>query len=274
VTEFKDNGGSIKYYKQNRNLGFDGNIRFLYKQVNTEYLWFFADDDIPISGSLKVITNTLETHKPTVLLFSFIQPLGSTMRQFDYPEPVHILENPKSIIEHILRYPKISILILNRVEFTQDEWQRLINCPLTGFKHLILTFAVLDSTRCSSLAVISQPQATCDDEFHVLRWTPWMFLEMHKAVNQPYVNKYLPLLPSKYKINGYYNAIQFMFANKTGKLIAENQTDYDRFISEFEYCPSLLIKRPRAALQLFAIKLGIAGYWPQIRSVLKKLDLL
>lgn len=38
VSEFLDCGLNLEYYRQPENLGFDGNLRFLYRQAKTRYV--------------------------------------------------------------------------------------------------------------------------------------------------------------------------------------------------------------------------------------------
>src|SRR4030066_885604 len=89
VREFRGNQLDVHYFRQSENVGFDGNLRFLYQKAGSEYVWFMADDDLPLRGAISNIISTIETHTPDVLLFSFIQPPGSKVRQFDYSGKVH-----------------------------------------------------------------------------------------------------------------------------------------------------------------------------------------
>ena len=85
VSSFEATMFKLDYFCQQKNLGFDGNVRFLYDVANTDYIWFFSDDDILLPGAIATVIKGLLETKPDVLLFSFIQPRGSEIRTFNLP---------------------------------------------------------------------------------------------------------------------------------------------------------------------------------------------
>ena len=93
LSKFKTKKFSFQYYNQKRNLGFDGNIKFLYEKIKSDYIWFLSDDDIPLENSLIRILETLRNYQPDLLLFSFQQPPGSSSRQFNYTESIKLIES-------------------------------------------------------------------------------------------------------------------------------------------------------------------------------------
>lgn len=50
---------SFKYFNQNKNIGFDENILFLYKHANSEYILFLSDDDILLYNGFVCLMNKL-----------------------------------------------------------------------------------------------------------------------------------------------------------------------------------------------------------------------
>jgi glycosyltransferase involved in cell wall biosynthesis len=50
---------SFKYFNQNKNIGYDENILFLYKQANSEYILFLSDDDILLHSGFVCLMNKL-----------------------------------------------------------------------------------------------------------------------------------------------------------------------------------------------------------------------
>jgi len=267
TTDFADNNFRITYYRQNTNLGFDGNLRFLYIHTKSKFVWFLADDDLPLKGSIGKILNTLKVHDPDVMLFSFIQPPGSIIRQFDYSDPVWSVTTPTSAIEHVLRYPKVSIFVIRKVNLDNSQWQALDKSLGSGWYFVPLAFSVMETSRDLRLAVVSEPLATCDDDYVRLPWVPSAFLGMYKMTQHSFVLKYNPSLVQFYRNEGYYQAIQFSFAVKSGSLVAENDDEYNHFISDLEWRIPVLIRRPRFLLQFLALKLRIACLWPKIKSI-------
>jgi|LQYC01.1.fsa_nt_gi Glycosyltransferases involved in cell wall biogenesis len=270
VSGFLNCGLNLKYYRQLENLGFDGNLRFLYRQAKTRYVWFMADDDLPLKGAIAKIAKTLEMCDPDVLLFSFIQPPGSTAKTFDFPETVHLVTETVPAIECVLHCRKVSIYVLRKCFFTDRQWCTLDENLGDGWYFISLAFSVLEASSNLKLAAISEPLATCDEGFVRLPWTPEAFLCMDKMVSHPFALVHIPDLPKLYCKRGYYNAIQFAFAAKVGALLPESPEEYDTFIKRLEWRIPVLLKAPRFFLQLIALKFQITWLWPKIKYIVKK----
>lgn len=270
VSEFLNCGINLEYYRQTENLGFDGNLRFLYMQASTEYVWFMADDDLPLKGAISKVVKTLETYNPDVLLFSFIQPPGSTAKTFDFPETVRLITKPITAIESVIKYPKLSIYVLRKINFDELEQLKLNETVGDGWYFIPLAFSVLGASSNLKLAIISEPLATCDENFFRIAGVPEAFLCMDKMVRHSFVLVHIPNLPKLYCERGYYIAIQFAFAAKVGAHLPESPEEYDKFIKRLEWRIPVLLKAPRFFLQLIALKLQIAWLWPKIKYIVKK----
>ena len=118
MTHMASTDNKIKYFRQPKNLGFDANCKFLYEQAQTEYVWFFADDDMPLSNSLPIIIQGLKEYNPDAFIFSFEQPLCSKIKTFNFKERYKIVVNPPDIINLLSRYPKLSIYIFLLFNFS------------------------------------------------------------------------------------------------------------------------------------------------------------
>lgn len=269
VEEFGDSDLELTYHRQPDNLGFDGNLRYLYLHASTPYIWFIADDDLPLAGAVAKVVTALEAYDPDVLLFSFIQPPGSTVRQFDYPEPVRLVSDPVSAIEHILRYTKVSIFVIRKVDFDDSQWRVLDENLGAGWYYISLAFSVLEASRNLRLAAISELLATCDEDWFVITTAPVQLLLMETAVQHPFVLKYCPSLSNFYRDKGYYIAIQFAFAVKAGSLLPEYPQEYEQFIKELEFRGRTLLRRPQSLLQFMTLKLRIASWWPKIKPMIQ-----
>lgn len=270
VSKFLNCGLNIEYYEQPENLGFDGNLRFLYMQSSTKYVWFMADDDLPLKGAIAKVVKALEMYNPDVLLFSFIQPLGSTFRQFDHPEPVRLITESVLAIESVLRYCKLSIYILRKIFFREDQWRTLDENLGNHWYFIPLAFSVLEASSNLKLATISEPLATCDEDFIRLHWVPEAFLCMDKMMRHSFVLAHSPTLSELYRERGYRSAIQFAFAVKVGSLLPERMEDYDKFIKELKWRFPVLLRFSRSFLQLIALKLHVAWLWPKIKYVIRR----
>jgi glycosyltransferase involved in cell wall biosynthesis len=266
ASEFLKTHPRYKYFRQSKNLGFDGNIRFLYNQSDTDYLWYIADDDMPLPGSISKILRALQDKNPDVLLFSFIQPPGSQVRQFDFSEPIKLFTDPIVAIEQVLHYTKLSIFVMRKTNFNSSQMQVLDKNAGSGWYYILLAFSVLEASQNLLLAVISEPLATCDEDYACISYAPYPLLHMDKMVKHSFVMKHQPNLSEFYSCRGYCQAIQFAFAAKVGTLSPQCYTEeYDNFIKDLECKIPILLRNPRSLLQYMALKLRITSLWVKIR---------
>jgi len=271
ISEFSTSHFKFYYFRQEQNQGFDGNLRFLYNQAQTDYVWYLADDDMPLSGSISTIIRAIQDNNPDLLLFSFIQPPGSTVRQFNFSESVHLVRDPIEAIENVLRYNKLSIYVMRKINFYSSQWQTMNENLGSGWYYISLAFSVLEASQNLVLAVISEPLATCDEEYFAISYSPWPLLNMERMVIHPFVMRNNPDLIKYYHRKGYYQAIQFAFAAKVGSLCPEYPEEYDKFIKELEYRILCLLRNPRALIQFIALKLRMASLWPKIKPYVQPL---
>lgn len=269
ILEFSSTQLKFNSFRQTENIGFDGNTQFLYDQAQTDYVWFLGDDDIPLPGSISTIFQTLQDKNPDVLLFSFTQPPGSTVRQFDFPESIHLVTDPVVAIEHVLRYTKLSIFVMRKVKFDNYQLQVLNKYLGSGWYYISLAFSVLEASHNILLAVISEPLATCDEGYLAVSYTPFPFLHMDKIAQHSFVMKHQSNLPEFCTRDGYCDAIQFAFAAKTGSIFPEYPEEYDKFIRALECKKAILLRHPRSLLQFIALKLHITGLWPKIKPIIQ-----
>lgn len=256
VIRFNKDIVSLQYYKQQENIGFDANLLFLYQKCFSKYIWFMSDDDIPLADSLTKILSAINSKQPEVLLFSFIQPPGSTFRTFDFKEDVHIIDDPTSIIKNILKYPKISIYLLKKVDFTETQSQNIKKYIGQGWLFLVLSFSVVELSNNPCIAIISEHLATADDDFNHI-WVPTPFLYMHNIGFHPYILKNEPNLHKELKIDGYIQCIIFSWALKRGVLTLDDSEGLNNFIDKLEWRLSVLLLHPKILLQFFLMKYNL-----------------
>jgi len=265
VDEFRQSGMEIVYIRQPNNVGFDANVRTVYDYANTDYVWFFSDDDLPFQGAIHKILNALEDNRPDILCFSFVQPPGWPIRQFNYPEAVRIFSEPLNAIENTVRMPKLSNYVIRKICLESFDSAFLDSNVGAGFMFVALSISVLGHSTTPRVAVISEALATCDEDFRILPWTPEMYLNMHRAVTHPFVVKNWPDLIDTWKHDGYRNAISLAFSVAVGTLIAMEPAKYREFVARLEWRARELVRSPRTFGQLCALKLRIAHLWPRLR---------
>ena len=268
VLNFETNKFKIEYFRQEKNLGFDGNVRFLYDVANTDYIWFFSDDDILLPGAIATVMNGLLETKPDVLLFSFIQPRGSKIRTFNFPDKFAVITDTKEIIKLLAYYPKISIFVCRKIVLSEVVKSELEPFYENGFYWISLCYSIISVINNPRLCIISKPLASCDDDFSNIRFGPGVFLKSYTIFLHPFVCKNLPYMAEEYRNKSYYDSIQLMFAVKMGSLISDDFYMFEREIKSFDIMPYPLLRNPRALMQILALKLKLVPLYKIYKRVL------
>jgi glycosyltransferase involved in cell wall biosynthesis len=249
----------FQYYKQERNLGFDQNVLFLYEAANSDYVWLFSDDDIPLPGAILKIFNFIFSHKNDIILFSFMQPPGSNIRQFNYSKLINVITDPKLIIKDVIKMPKLSIYVLKKYKFSNEERQILSNSIGDGWMFIMLSFSILDKSINPSLVIFSEQLAMSDDEYHKI-WVPTPFLWLYKIALHPFVKKHSPELENQLREDGYRQCIIFSWALITGKLTLDDKDGLINFIKNLDWRLKFLLKNPKLLLMMLLMKSKLLNY--------------
>lgn len=262
----KDANSNLIVYNQKTNIGLDGNMRFLYENAKGDYVWFFSDDDVLFEGGVQSVIDTLARYQPDAMLFSFVQPVGSRIRLFDYPEPVTKFEDPESMISLLAAFPKLSIYVLKKITIDEESWSKLNRFMGTNYYFIAIAYTILQKSVSARLCVISEPIAGCDEDFNKIRFSPETWGNGWVVLQHDYVKYNAPHLLKSHRKKAYYDLIQVLFAYKTGALLVDNAGAYDDFINKLDINFSWLLKRPRSLGQLCFLKLGIVPLWVKFFS--------
>jgi glycosyltransferase involved in cell wall biosynthesis len=254
---------SLAYQTRPENVGFDRNVRCVYMSADTDYVWLFADDDIPLPGSVRRLLEALDQVSPDFLLCSFVQPPGSNVRQFRYANPVHVTTDPIEIVRSTLAILKVSVYTLRRLSFTAEHQAWIDESIDSGWFFVRLAYATLEVSPRPTLAIVSEPLATSDDEFDQLDWPPVAMLRLDRPLTNHFVVRHAPGEIERQRAAGYYAAIQFCFAAKVGALKPARPEEYDAFFRGLPFRASILLKNPKALVQYLLLTLGVAHLWPR-----------
>jgi len=265
VASFISHKYRLSYFRQDTNVGFDRNIKFLYEKADSDYVWFLADDDILLPSAIQTVIHGLAMKKPDVMLFSFIQPPGSTIRTFNFPEPFNLEADPKRIIKYVAQYPKLSTYIMRKISFTKRQDDELAQFCGHGYYFVCLCYSILSISKHPRLCVISEPLASCDDDYINISYGPTVFLDMYKVYLHPFVVRYLPDIAKEQCKASYYSAIQLMFSVKMGTIISDDEDRFNREIREFKIDYRYLVESPRALLQLLLLKTDLVFMYKVIK---------
>lgn len=259
---------NLQYFRQQKNLGFDGNVNFLYEHNKADYGWYISDDEIIFPGALATILKALESHRPDLLLFSFCQPPGVKNDSFNFQNPIEVIRNTDEIIKLAYICPKISIYVLKKINFTSQQKAELSKFLNNGFFFIDLSYSVLGASKEPKLCVISEPLASCDEDYVEIGLDTKIILESYKILDHPFVQKYLLYLSRDMRNAAYYNAIQFLFAIKMGVLKASDMKKHEKAIKSTKIKIIPLLKRPKSLIQLFFLKNNCIGFYKKIKPLI------
>ncbi len=113
--------GRIRYFENERNLGYDGNLRNLIAKSAGNYCFFMGNDDLMCPGALRIVASALERHKNIgVILRSYASfdetpdQLNQLFRYFD--REMFFPAGPLTIATFYRRSVVIPGLVLRRLE--------------------------------------------------------------------------------------------------------------------------------------------------------------
>jgi len=73
VSGYKDRIPNLIYNRNEKNLGFNGNVCTCYELAPTRYVWFFCDDDTLLPGAINSVVTALKKYEPVVTVFNHTQ---------------------------------------------------------------------------------------------------------------------------------------------------------------------------------------------------------
>ena len=108
---------NLSYHRNERNLGFSGNVCQLYDMVETPFVWFLCDDDTIVPGCINEIVDSLEKYDPTVAVYnhSWINPLGLNQVAGVTKDKIYTSENEIKDYQILMRMTFLSTLVLKRI---------------------------------------------------------------------------------------------------------------------------------------------------------------
>ena len=193
------NNVNFQYFRHITNLGFDKNCDFLYRRATGEYVWFLSDNVILKEDALSEIYKNLSVYKPSGMLFSFIQ--GDTFSKdiptFNIPTEVALVTDDEEAIDSIVKWPKVSIYIIEKMYLGSKEDALLDKYLDTGFRFLTLMLYVFLTSKEHSLLLYKEPLASAYSDCLNIRYSPRIFAGVKKASSLPYIVENYPHILSK-----------------------------------------------------------------------------
>lgn len=247
---------TVEMLYQPENLGFDGNVHALYIACKSQYIWYFADDDVLLDGAIAKVLGSIRNSLPDVVMFSFDQPPGSGTRHFDYEHSVYVSKNLVEQAELVFRQPKITAYVLKLVKFDDNALNQMAPFLGTNFYFIALSYSILQASSQSRVAIISEFLAQSDDDYNVIRFGPDTWFAAADVLRHSFFNENAFAYARRKERELYYAAIQAIWAANIGVWVVEEEAGYHRAASKVKIKPIWLFRNPRKALQLLLMLVG------------------
>ena len=150
---------------QKNNIGMSANFLEVYRNSESEYVWWVSDDDILVLDNFKELIKTLESKKPNVLNFNFIQaPYTEISPRYKFEDEGHY-SDPNEI--NRLLSTKITSIIVRK--YSPD----CLNVNKVWESYWSFVYVVLEILyKKGGLTIISNIYAKSDDDFLDIRYPP------------------------------------------------------------------------------------------------------
>ena len=257
---FQFPGVTVEMLYQPENLGFDGNVHELYMACKSQYIWYFADDDILFDGAISRVLATIQSNLPQVLIFSFEQPPGSGIRFFDYPDDVYLPQSLDEQAELVFRIPKVTAYILRKEETVAAVIEEAKEFLGTNLYFISLCYSLLNHAPNPRVAVISDILAGADEDWAEIRFSADTFIYTSRILSHPFLKKVDRAYVSRRERELYYGSIQALWAAFVGAWKVESTEEYRGAPSRVPIRLFWLIASPRSALQLAILKFRVTRF--------------
>ncbi|MDI5899191.1 glycosyltransferase family 2 protein [Flavobacterium yafengii] len=158
IAKYREKYPFIKYHKNAKNLGFDGNVAKMGELVNSKYCWLFGDDDLINEGAIDKVLKRIDDDYDLIIANASLSSLDLSV-QFSYR---HLLidedrkyngnEIDKAFTDLISYTSFIGGLIVKKKLWDSIDYSKYMN---TGFIHVGTAFEYLDNS--SNVYLISDP---------------------------------------------------------------------------------------------------------------------
>jgi glycosyltransferase involved in cell wall biosynthesis len=151
VDKYKATNQNLTYFRQESNIGLDGNIYTCYERAQGAFVWFLSDDDQLMPSAIETVFDQLKSRNDaSVTLFSFVNP-NETIPE-SHGIKCHHSFSSQAAVEDFFKVIMISTLVLKKYNFDMSYLKALTP---TIFPQITLSLLMLQREFC--LIASSQP---------------------------------------------------------------------------------------------------------------------
>lgn len=129
---------NVKYFRNEKNTGFDRNVDILFERANGEYVWILSDDDTLRKGALTKVLTELKKYRDVSVVFVNYAECDINMKEYrhrirpDISEDIYCKDGDTFFIKSKFLFGLVSSLI-----FKKSKWDKKIKKYIgSGFIHV------------------------------------------------------------------------------------------------------------------------------------------
>lgn len=188
IPQLTNSGYYVSSFRQEVNLGLDGNSLFIFTHAQGKYLWFFSDDDILIPENTQSLLEDLTKFQPGVCLSNFIQPPYTSKKTIFLTKEKQnqkIIYNPVDCIKAIKKYAKLTNYIVKKELFIADKFivdynELLEKC--SGQFYLFISLSLVCYFAYGNILVRQSSIAKCDSDYLNIEYSPKVFENLNSTI--------------------------------------------------------------------------------------------
>jgi len=137
---------NVIYFRQEQNIGLDGNVLSCYENANGKYVWYLSDDDIIFDDAIHRVYEFISKHTFSVLAFSFCDNKNkkNCNKAINTYRKYNDFSDSKSI-EDFFKVIMISTLVVKKTSIDLDYFKSL---EPTIFPQVTLSLMILKKDFC------------------------------------------------------------------------------------------------------------------------------
>ena len=122
IKKYESQMPNLTFIRNEKNLGFSGNVCKLFDIAKTDFIWFVCDDDAIIPGCINKVVSSLEKYDPTVAVFNHIwtNPYGIERQAAVTKDKIYESVDKIKNYNDLMRMTFLSTLILKRISSSDN----------------------------------------------------------------------------------------------------------------------------------------------------------